>query len=95
MSNLDQYMGSTGTDTVTGFKGIMLAYTVHLTGCDQVYLKPKVDKDGKSVEGIWVDITRVKWDESVPKVVLHEGAKSEPSKAYKPGATEAPARSLT
>jgi hypothetical protein len=53
-------MGSVVKDVVTGFEGIISAYTFHLTGCDVVAIKKReLDKDGKVPEPLWVDIHRV------------------------------------
>lgn len=52
-------MGSFVRDVVTGFEGIVTSYTKHLTGCDHVGLKPrKLDKDGKEMDVMWIDVTR-------------------------------------
>jgi hypothetical protein len=53
-------MGSHVKDVVSGFEGIVAAYTFHLTGCDVVAIKSRgLDKDGKSVDAFWVDVNRV------------------------------------
>lgn len=40
---------------ITGFKGVVIARSEHLNGCDRYYVQPKVDKDGKYPDGIWMD----------------------------------------
>lgn len=40
---------------VTGLKGIAVARITHLTKCTQIHIQPKVDKDGKHVEGWYID----------------------------------------
>ena len=53
-------MGARVRDVVSGYEGIVSAYTVHLTGCDVVAIKSrKLDKDGKTQDPLWVDVTRV------------------------------------
>lgn len=52
-------IGDLGKDRVTGFTGVVTATAQHITGCDTVYLTPKVDKDGKHGDGGWYDVHRV------------------------------------
>lgn len=40
---------------VTGLTGIITGKTEYINGCIQWLLKPPVDKDGKLVEGCWID----------------------------------------
>jgi len=54
-------MGAKVRDVVSGYEGIVSAYTVHLTGCDVVAIKSRgLDKDGKIPDPMWIDVTRVK-----------------------------------
>ena len=55
MSKLILKLGVEAQDKVTGFKGIVIGFSQWLTGCDQVLLKPKVDKEGQLVDGQWFD----------------------------------------
>lgn len=48
-------LGSEVEDVVTGFKGIITARAEYLNGCMRLYVQPKVDKDGKHQEGLWID----------------------------------------
>lgn len=41
---------------VTGVQGIAVAHARHLTGCDRIHIQPPIDKDGKHVDGWWVDV---------------------------------------
>ncbi len=52
-------MGKRVRDKVTGLEGVVTGKATYITGCDQVCVQPKVDKDGKYTEGRWIDITRV------------------------------------
>lgn len=40
---------------VTGFTGIVAGKTEYLNGCIQWLIKPPIDKDGKYVDGQWID----------------------------------------
>lgn len=44
---------------VTGFEGIVIGLAKHLTGCDRCSVQPKVDKNGKHMDGYWFDINAV------------------------------------
>ncbi|MEN6368570.1 MAG: hypothetical protein ABFD77_02605 [Thermotogota bacterium] len=53
-------MGARVKDVVSGYEGIVSAYTVHITGCDVVAIKSRgLDKDGKIQDPVWIDVTRV------------------------------------
>lgn len=53
-------LGQTCKDVVTGFEGVVISLIQNLTGCDQACLKPRtLDKDGKSMEGQWFDVTKL------------------------------------
>lgn len=52
-------LGDTARDTITGFMGVCTARAVYITGCNQVFVQPKLDKDGKFVDGHWVDEDRL------------------------------------
>lgn len=49
-------LGNTVKDKVTGFKGVAIARIEYLNGCVQICVKPCVDKDGKMLDGEYVDI---------------------------------------
>jgi len=53
------YLGYAFEDKITGFAGVCTGYVEYLTGCSQVLLVPRVDKDGKSGDGQWFDVSRV------------------------------------
>lgn len=40
---------------VTGIQGIAVARITHLTKCTQIHIQPRVDKDGKHVDGYYID----------------------------------------
>jgi hypothetical protein len=68
--SLHQRLGQVATDRISGFKGTVVAYTIHITGCNQVCLTPKVDKDGKALGSNWYDEQRLDWEKDVPAVKL-------------------------
>ena len=50
--------GLMAKDKVTGFSGIVCAYSAHLTGCDQWCLIPK-SKKGEAQNVTWFDESRL------------------------------------
>jgi hypothetical protein len=56
MSNRLPELGDLARDRVTHFEGIITAYAQHITGCDRLWLEPRVDAEGKTRDGRWVDI---------------------------------------
>ena len=52
-------LGKLAKDKITGFEGTITGYCQYLTGCDQYLISHKVDKEGKSVEGLWIDVNRL------------------------------------
>lgn len=49
-------LGSTMRDVVTGFEGVAIARSEYLNGCQQFCLKPTEVKDGKVLDGEWIDV---------------------------------------
>lgn len=70
-------LGKEAEDKVTGFKGIIIGVSQWLTGCNQVCIKPKVDKDGTMKEAEWVDEGQA--------VIIGEGIDAEDVKSGNPG----------
>jgi len=56
MTNRQATLGDRVRDRVTKFTGIVVSHAKHLTGCDRLFIEPEVDKEGKRVDGMWVDI---------------------------------------
>lgn len=52
-------LGHTCRDVVTGFVGVAIGKVFYATGCNQVLLSPKVDKDGKCRDSQWFDEQRI------------------------------------
>lgn len=52
-------LGFKAKDIVTGFTGVITLISFDLYGCVQFVLTPKVNKDGKSINGRWFDVTRL------------------------------------
>jgi hypothetical protein len=70
MSNDEDIMGQYGEDRITGFRGRITGIVRYISGCTQVLLTPKVGTDGKMPEGQFIDIQRIKVDETVVRIML-------------------------
>lgn len=55
----DDVLGRKAEDRISGFKGVVSAYTKFVNGCVRVCLSPKVDKSGALPDGQWFDIEQV------------------------------------
>ena len=60
MSNRLPGLGDEVRHVVTGFQGIVVSYAKHVAGCDRLFVEPKVDRDGKLIDGAWFDIDMLK-----------------------------------
>ncbi len=56
MTNRLPALGDELRHKITGFTGIATTYAKHLTGCDRLWLEPRVDATGKAMDGQWADI---------------------------------------
>ena len=74
-------LGDEIEDIVTGFKGIAIAKTSWLYGCDRITIQPKVDKDGKCPDNQTFD------EESV-RLVKKEKVKGDTRKKKTGGAQD-------
>lgn len=52
-------MGDKVKDTLTGFTGVVIARVEHMTGCNQLFVLPKSDKENEIKNGCWFDIERI------------------------------------
>lgn len=46
-------------DKVTGFEGVVTTVGFELYGCVQAIVHPGLDKDGKTRDSIWFDVSRL------------------------------------
>lgn len=84
MEHGPQHFGKMATDIITGKKGRIIAYTQHMTGCNQYMITYSTNTD--SVEAWSVDETRLKIHHD-DQVKLEEKAI-----AKSPGANTSPMR---
>jgi len=55
---MNDLLGKSGRDAVTGFEGTIVGVVSYLTGCNQLLLQPQA-KDGDYKDGKWFDDGRV------------------------------------
>lgn len=48
-------LGDRVKDTVSGLTGILTSRSEHLYGCNRYWVQPQEVKDGKPVDGCWLD----------------------------------------
>ncbi len=81
MNNL---IGFTVKDIVTGFKGIVTGQAIYITGCDQVSITSQCGENDTG-HTMWVDINRIKINQNLDRIVLdtsvNKGACQAPSKS--------------
>ncbi len=63
-------MGSTASDILTTFTGVVTGYAQYITGCDQYLLTPKGKDKHKKDESEWFDDNRLTINSKIKRVVL-------------------------
>lgn len=58
-TNREPGLGDEVRHRITGFCGIVTTHAKHLSGCDRLWVEPKVDETGKARDGQWADIDMV------------------------------------
>ncbi len=48
-------LGAHVQSKISGLRGVVVARSEHINGCNRYYIQPKVDKDGKLPDGWWLD----------------------------------------
>jgi hypothetical protein len=77
-------LGDLAEDMITKYRGVVIAITKHLTGCDRFHLQSQDIKDGKIPDAYGFDITTVKLiTKGVVKPVERQPVKFTPEE--KPG----------
>lgn len=52
-------LGDRVKDGITGFEGIAVSITAHITGCDTIGVRPEKLHDGKIIDCHWFDVNRL------------------------------------
>jgi len=83
MKNIN--LGDLVKDNVTGIKGTAIARIQYMNGCVRYEVQPKMDKESKAVDAIWIDEQQI--------VVVK--AKAKPKAKPRGGSRTAPPRMST
>lgn len=81
--------GDQVTDSVTGFKGIVIAISEYLHGCRRCAIQPRIGKDGKHPDSLWADVPQVKITKkgavkrTEPEAAVVGGPKTHPKNSSK------------
>ena len=86
--NLD-LLGIPVQDRVTGFKGVVTSVSFDLYGCVQSLVNPGVDRQGKTQEQVWLDVSRLEIRKTKP-VMQRPNYEYGPVAEGKQGAAEKP-----
>jgi hypothetical protein len=73
LSTRAEPLGLTVKDTITGFTGVVSGYVRYLSGCNQALVVPRVGKDNKPVDPMWLDEQRLEVNPKVKPIVLDNG----------------------
>lgn len=71
---MDERLGHTYRDKITGFEGVAVGHVSYLTGCNQTLLSPATTDNGKINDSHWFDDQRLAQVQHVKQVVLDNGA---------------------
>jgi hypothetical protein len=80
----DFNLGDRARDKLSGLVGIVTSRADHFTGCKRYWLTPQELKDGKPVDGLWVDDELCELVEAgvlKPKPIATSGPIGQPSSA--------------
>ncbi len=83
-------LGVRARDLVTGLEGIITGRADYLNGCTQFCVKPPLNKDGETVDGIWIDSGQLEFvdiglADQIPGPVAAEPDRTIPETARHPG----------
>lgn len=76
MSDFKHLLGSEAKSKVTGFKGIIIARSECLYGCNRYLIQPKIDQEGKQPEPYYHDEEDI---EITGKGISEDCAKNKPA----------------
>lgn len=60
------FLGKKIRDKVSGVEGVVTSVSFDLYGCIQAVINRGVDKDGKQIESIWLDVGRLNVTDDTP-----------------------------
>ena len=71
---MNDRLGYTFKDKITGFTGVAIGHVEYLTGCNQTLLQPKTNDGAKRPDAEWFDDQRIEQDEILARVTLNNGS---------------------
>jgi hypothetical protein len=78
---IDDPLGLTFRDVITGFEGVAIAHCRYITGCNQTLIAPRmVEENGKPIMPEWFDDQRLTHEERANRVTLDNGNTPGPDK---------------
>jgi hypothetical protein len=72
-SAMNDRLGRTYKDKISGFQGVATGHVEYITGCNQTLLQPKSIDGGKPADSCWFDDQRVDLVEEESRIVLDNG----------------------
>lgn len=70
---MNDRLGRTYKDTITGFEGVATGHCEYLTGCNQTLLAPPLTDGGKLPDSHWFDDQRLTVVPGKARVLLDNG----------------------
>ena len=70
---MNERLGHTYRDQITGFEGVAVGHCEYLTGCNQTLLAPQRVEAGKPAESQWFDDQRLTQHPTTPRFLLDNG----------------------
>lgn len=71
---MNDRLGYTFKDKITGFTGVATGHVEYMTGCNQTLLSPKSTDPAKINDPQWFDDQRLERDTIMPRITLDNGA---------------------
>lgn len=71
---MDDRLGHTFKDKITGFAGVAVGHVEYISGCNQTLLAPRTTDPSKLGDSQWFDDQRLERDAVMPRVILDNGA---------------------
>jgi hypothetical protein len=59
MNDQSIQLGDEAVDTISGFKGVVIAITDWLNGCRRITIAPKELRDGKPIDSVTFDVEQL------------------------------------
>lgn len=76
-------LGDKVRDKITGWAGVATARCEYLNGCVQFCVQPALDKDGKHVDGRYIDVVQLEVTEAAVPLLKVAAVRLRPSIAGK------------